>query len=71
MRHGSHDLARPNAWATQQVLTYCEGLDEATLNAAVPGTYGTIHETLRHIINAAEVAGVQRLTRAGVACLGS
>src|SRR6266516_9759 len=28
----------------------CRGLDEQTLNATVPGTYGTIIATLRHII---------------------
>ena len=52
MGHGLHDLAKHNAWATQQVLVCCEGLDEATLNATVPGTYGTVIGTMRHIINA-------------------
>ena len=50
MGHGLHDLARHNAWATGQVLEYCRGLDEPTLRATVPGTYGTIIETLRHIV---------------------
>ena len=51
MGHGLHDLSRHNAWATGQVLTFCQGLDEPTLNTNVPGTYGTINETLRHIVD--------------------
>jgi uncharacterized damage-inducible protein DinB len=54
------DLARHNAWATAQVLAYCRGLDEPTLNATVPGTYGTIIETLRHIV-ASEASYIYRL----------
>ena len=51
MRHGLRDLARHNAWATGQVLEYCRGLDEPTLNSTAPGTYGTIFQTLQHIVN--------------------
>jgi uncharacterized damage-inducible protein DinB len=32
------------------VLEFCRRLDEQTLNATVPGTYGTIIATLRHLI---------------------
>ncbi len=63
MGHGLHDLARHNAWATRQLVEYCRGLDEETLNATVPGTYGTIIETLRHIIDA-EMGYLYRLTGA-------
>ena len=35
---------------TTQILEFCRGLDEQTLNATVPGVYGTIIATLRHII---------------------
>ncbi len=63
MRHTLHDLARHNAWATAQTLEYCQGLDEATLHATVPGTYGTIIETLRHIVNS-EAGYLFRLTGA-------
>ena len=52
MGHALHDLAGHNAWATAQTLEFCRGLDQQTLDATVPGTYGTIIETLRHIINA-------------------
>jgi uncharacterized damage-inducible protein DinB len=61
MGPGLQDLARHNAWATEQVLAYCQKLDESTLNATVPGTYGTIIETLRHIV-ASESSYIYRLT---------
>ncbi len=63
MGHALHDLARHNAWATSQLLEFCRGLDEPTLNTTVPGTFGTIIETLRHIINA-EASYLFRLTGA-------
>src|SRR5918997_4960861 len=63
MGHGLHDLARHNAWATAQTLAFCQGLDEPTLHATVPGTYGTIIATLRHIIDA-EASYLYRLTGA-------
>ena len=50
MAHALHDPVRYNAWATTQILEFCRGLDEQTLNATVPGTYGTIIATLRHMI---------------------
>ncbi|HEU5102899.1 MAG TPA: DinB family protein [Roseiflexaceae bacterium] len=50
MAHALHDPVRHNAWATTQILAFCRVLDEQTLNASVPGTYGTIIATLRHII---------------------
>ena len=50
MSHALHDPVRHNAWATIQILEFCHGLGEHTLNATVPGTYGTIIATLRHII---------------------
>ena len=45
-----HDLARHNAWATAELITFCQGLDAPTLEATVPGTYGTIIATLRHLV---------------------
>ncbi len=63
MGHGLHDLARHNAWATAQVLAFCRGLDGPMLDATVPGTYGTIIETLRHMIDA-EASYLFRLTGA-------
>ena len=46
-----NDLTRHNAWATVQVLKYCQGINESDLNATVPGTYGTIIQILRHTID--------------------
>jgi uncharacterized damage-inducible protein DinB len=63
MGHGLHDLARHNGWATAELLAFCRGLDGSTLMATAPGTYGTIIETLRHIVDA-EMSYVFRLTRA-------
>lgn len=51
MAHALHDPVRHNTWATAQVLLFCRGLDEQTLNATVPGTFGTIIATLRHTID--------------------
>src|SRR5689334_14139814 len=51
MGHALHDLFGHNAWATAQVLATCQGLDEATLQATVPGTFGTILETVQHLID--------------------
>jgi uncharacterized damage-inducible protein DinB len=51
MGYGLQDLARHNAWATKQILVYCRELDEQTMGATAPGTFGTIIETLRHLIN--------------------
>jgi uncharacterized damage-inducible protein DinB len=50
MAHALHDPVRHNAWANTQLLAFCQGIDEQTLNTTVPGTYGTIIATLRHII---------------------
>jgi uncharacterized damage-inducible protein DinB len=58
-----HDLARHNAWATAQVLVFCQGLDAPTLQATVPGTFGTISATLQHLI-ASEASYLFRLTGA-------
>jgi uncharacterized damage-inducible protein DinB len=60
MAHTLHDPVRHNVWATAQILAFCRGLDEPTLNATVPGTYGTIIATLRHIISC-EIDFLERL----------
>jgi uncharacterized damage-inducible protein DinB len=51
MSHALHDLIRHNSWATGELLQFCRTLDDATLNATVPGTYGTVIATLRHLID--------------------
>ena len=63
MGNGWRDLAGHHGWATNQLLTFCQGLDDATLKATVPGTYGSIIETLRHMVDA-EASYLFRLTGA-------
>ena len=50
MAHALHDPVRHNSWATSTDPGVLPGRGEQTLNATVPGTYGTIIATLRHII---------------------
>jgi len=45
---------RHNSWARQRLLDFCRDLDPAVLDAAVPGTYGSIKETLAHLIASEE-----------------
>jgi uncharacterized damage-inducible protein DinB len=40
-----------HVWATIQVLDSCAVLDDAQLTTTVPGTYGSIMETLRHLVD--------------------
>ena len=63
MDGGLRDLVRHNAWATNELLAYCRGLDEATLDETVPGTYGSIIETLQHLVDS-EASYIRRLTGA-------
>ena len=37
-------------WATQRVIDACADLSPEQLEASAPGTYGTIIETLRHLV---------------------
>lgn len=41
-----------HVWATLQLLDTCDGLSAEQLDATVPGTYGTILDTLRHLVGA-------------------
>ena len=44
------ELIRYNNWANQQILQTCQKLSEDQLAATMPGSYGTVRETLEHII---------------------
>lgn len=46
------EFIRYNNWANAQVLAACQKLDAGQLAAAAPGAYGTIRDTLSHIIRA-------------------
>ena len=41
-----------HVWATGLVLDACAGLDDEQLATNVPGTYGTILDTIRHLVGA-------------------
>jgi uncharacterized damage-inducible protein DinB len=41
-----------HVWATVQVLDACAALDAEQLATPVPGTYGSIIQTLRHLVGA-------------------
>jgi uncharacterized damage-inducible protein DinB len=55
------ELLRYNNWANGQILAACQQLTADQLAATASGTYGTIRDTLVHIIRA-EAAYVGRLT---------
>ncbi len=48
------ELYRHKTWATLRLIEYCRGLGDEHLNATIPGTFGTIRETLRHLVGADE-----------------
>lgn len=54
-------LFHHNLWANLKLFEACRSLDEAVLDATVPGTYGTIRSTLTHIARG-EAGYLARLT---------
>ncbi len=48
------ELYRHKTWATLRLIEYCQGLADEHLDATVPGTFGTIRETLQHVVGAEE-----------------
>ena len=47
-------LYRHKTWATLCLIEHCHGLEDEHLDATIPGTYGTIRETLRHLVESEE-----------------
>jgi uncharacterized damage-inducible protein DinB len=47
-------LYRHKTWATLRLIEYCQGLGDEHLDATIPGTYGTIRNTLRHLVESDE-----------------
>jgi uncharacterized damage-inducible protein DinB len=47
-------LYRHKTWATLRLIEHCQGLADEHLDATIPGTYGTIRDTLRHLVDAEE-----------------
>jgi uncharacterized damage-inducible protein DinB len=48
------ELYRHKTWATVRLIEFCQGLTGDHLDATIPGTYGTIRDTLRHLVDAEE-----------------
>jgi uncharacterized damage-inducible protein DinB len=48
------ELLHHKTWATLRLIEFCQGLAPEHLDATVPGTYGTVRETLRHLLAADE-----------------
>jgi len=44
------DAFAHHTWATLRLLDACRALDAEQLSATVPGTYGSILDTLRHLV---------------------
>jgi uncharacterized damage-inducible protein DinB len=49
-----------NTWANLKLLDFCERLSDAQLDATAIGCFGSIRDTLRHIVGA-EVSYVERV----------
>jgi uncharacterized damage-inducible protein DinB len=45
---------RHSSWATLRLLEFCRELDPALLNASARGTFGTIKDTLGHLVGSEE-----------------
>lgn len=63
MTHALDDLARHNTWATASMIRFCMDIDREILDTPVPGTYGSVMATLRHMIDS-EMSYLFRLTSA-------
>ncbi len=44
------ELLRHKTWATLEVIELCQRLAPEVLDASLPGTYGSIRDTLRHLL---------------------
>ena len=44
------ELFRHKSWATLTLIEFCQSVPDEVLDATTPGTYGTIRDTLRHIV---------------------
>jgi uncharacterized damage-inducible protein DinB len=50
--HPMRDAFDHNTWATLQVIDACLALRPEQLDTSVPGTYGSILDTMRHLVSA-------------------
>lgn len=52
MSHWVPDFFRQNEWANLALIESCRALTDEQLDATVPGTFGSIRDTLQHIVSA-------------------
>ena len=52
MNQALTELFKHNLWANLRLLDVCAGVEVTQLDAAVPGTYGSIRDTLVHLFGA-------------------
>jgi uncharacterized damage-inducible protein DinB len=50
-RHPLDDAFRHNTWATVRLIDVCAALTPEQLATEMPGTYGSIHRTLHHLVD--------------------
>jgi uncharacterized damage-inducible protein DinB len=55
------EFIRYNQWANQQLLAACMNLSESQLTVSIPGAYGSIRDTFRHLLRA-EADYINRIT---------
>lgn len=55
MNAGLVDFYRHNLWANLRLLDACAQLSDEQLDTSVPGTYGSIRDTLVHLFRAEEI----------------
>jgi uncharacterized damage-inducible protein DinB len=48
------ELFKHNVWANECLFDACEGLSDAQLDATTPGAFGSVRNTLMHIVGAQE-----------------
>src|SRR6266540_4168593 len=48
------ELLHHKTWATLRLIEYCQSLAPEHLDATLPGTYGPVRDTLRHLLRADE-----------------
>jgi uncharacterized damage-inducible protein DinB len=54
MTTGLPDFYKYNLWANLRLLDACAYLSDAQLDATIPGTFGSVRETLMHLFSAEE-----------------
>ncbi len=59
-----------NAWANAQVFAVCRDVDQGRLEEQAPGTFGTLAETLKHMVGV-ETVYVQMLQNEPLGAKGS